>query len=71
MSIGGLISPVIGTLADRTSLQTALAPLILMPLLAWLLFHTLPEPAVPSSGSTTPKGEDADAEHSPVQPGLR
>ncbi|MEU2601119.1 MFS transporter [Streptomyces hirsutus] len=71
VSVGGLISPVIGTLADRTSLQTALAPLILMPLLAWLLFHTLPEPAVPSSGSTTPKGEDADAEHSPVQPGLR
>jgi FSR family fosmidomycin resistance protein-like MFS transporter len=71
VSIGGLISPVIGTLADRTSLQTALTPLISMPLLAWLLFRTLPEPVAPPSGSTAPKGEDADAEHPPVRPGLR
>ncbi|MFB9462773.1 MFS transporter [Streptomyces cinereospinus] len=71
VSIGGLTSPAIGTLADRTSLQTALAPLILMPILAWLLFQTLPEPTVPVSDDTAPKGEDADVEHSPVQPGLR
>ncbi|MFI9616996.1 MFS transporter [Streptomyces sp. NPDC052023] len=71
VSIGGLISPVIGTIADRTSLQTALAPLILMPVLAWLLFKTLPEPAVPVSEDTAPKGADAHAEPSSVQPDLR
>ncbi|MFI6873995.1 MFS transporter [Streptomyces sp. NPDC050400] len=46
VSIGGLVSPVIGRLADATSLRTALAPLIAMPALSWLLFRTLPEPAV-------------------------
>ncbi|MEU2838000.1 MFS transporter [Streptomyces sp. NPDC007076] len=45
VSIGGLISPVIGSLADATSLRTALTPLILTPALSWLLFRTLPEPA--------------------------
>ncbi|QIJ60866.1 MFS transporter [Streptomyces sp. JB150] len=71
VSIGGLISPVIGTVADRTSLRTALAPLVLMPVLAWLLFKTLPEPAVPGSEDTAPKGEDTHAEPPPVQPGPR
>ncbi|MEW1923116.1 MFS transporter [Streptomyces sp. NPDC088360] len=47
VSIGGLVSPLIGGLADATSLRTALAPLALMPALSWLLFRTLPEPAVP------------------------
>ncbi|MET7324297.1 MFS transporter [Streptomyces sp. NPDC005549] len=64
VSIGGLISPVIGTIADRTSLQTALTPLIVMPLLAWLLFRTLPEPAVPGFESTASKEDDAHAEPS-------
>ncbi|MET7703264.1 MFS transporter [Streptomyces sp. NPDC005485] len=45
VSIGGLVSPLIGSLADATSLRTALAPLILMPALSWLLFRVLPEPA--------------------------
>ncbi|MBB1253309.1 MFS transporter [Streptomyces alkaliterrae] len=49
VSVGGLVSPLIGKVADATSLRTALAPLILMPALAWLLFRTLPEPAVPKS----------------------
>ncbi|AWK07588.1 MFS transporter [Streptomyces spongiicola] len=72
VSVGGLAGPVIGALADRTSLQTALTPLVLMPVLAWLLFRTLPEPALPSpSGTTVSKGEDADAEHAPAPPGLR
>lgn len=72
VSVGGLAGPVIGALADRTSLQTALTPLVLMPVLAWLLFRTLPEPALPSpSGTTASKGEDADAEHAPAPPGLR
>ncbi|MGW7065271.1 MFS transporter [Streptomyces sp. NPDC054855] len=44
VSVGGLVSPLIGALADATSLRGALAPLILMPVLSWLLFRTLPEP---------------------------
>ncbi|MEU7060282.1 MFS transporter [Streptomyces sp. NPDC046197] len=47
VSVGGLTSPVLGSIADATSLQTALTPLIAMPALAWLLFRTLPEPAAP------------------------
>ncbi|MEU6741510.1 MFS transporter [Streptosporangium sandarakinum] len=47
VSAGGLAGPLIGHLADVTSLRTALIPLILMPVLSWLLFRTLPEPAVP------------------------
>ncbi|MEU3295387.1 MFS transporter [Streptomyces longwoodensis] len=46
VSVGSLTSPVIGIVADATSLRTALAPLILMPALSWLLFRSLPEPAV-------------------------
>lgn len=46
VSVGGLTSPVIGIIADATSLRTALTPLILMPALSWLLFRALPEPAV-------------------------
>ncbi|WP_075730876.1 MFS transporter [Streptomyces acidiscabies] len=44
VSVGGLAGPGIGALADGTSLQTALAPLALMPVLSWLFFRTLPEP---------------------------
>ncbi len=44
VSVGGLFSPLIGQLADATSLQTALLPLIAMPALSWLLFRTLAEP---------------------------
>lgn len=47
VTVGGLATPLIGSLADATSLRTALAPLVLMPALSWLLFRTLPEPPVP------------------------
>ncbi|MFG2749555.1 MFS transporter [Streptomyces xanthophaeus] len=47
VSIGGLISPLLGHLADSTSLKTALTPLIAMPALSWLLFRALPEPTAP------------------------
>jgi FSR family fosmidomycin resistance protein-like MFS transporter len=47
VSVGGLASPLIGSLADATSLRTALTPLIAMPLLSHLLFRTLREPAAP------------------------
>ncbi|MDT0385981.1 MFS transporter [Streptomyces dubilierae] len=73
VSIGGLASPVIGSLADATSLQTALTPLVLMPLLSWLLFRNLPEPTTPHLGAAPqPKTHDTDVTRAPAeQPGLR
>ncbi|GIH74263.1 MFS transporter [Planobispora longispora] len=47
VSAGGLAGPLIGAVADATTLQTALAILIAMPALSWLLFRTLREPAGP------------------------
>ncbi|MDX3385871.1 MFS transporter [Streptomyces niveiscabiei] len=44
VSVGGLASPAIGALADATSLQTALTPLVLMPVLSLLFLRGLPEP---------------------------
>ncbi|MEV3961971.1 MFS transporter [Nocardia sp. NPDC050193] len=41
ISIGGLANPVLGRLADAISLQVALIPLIVMPVLSSLLFCTL------------------------------
>ncbi|WP_063726760.1 MFS transporter [Streptomyces sp. RTd22] len=55
VSIGGLVTPLIGGVAHATSLRTALAPLILMPALSWLLFRTLPEPTVPGAASRRPE----------------
>ncbi len=56
VSIGGLVSPLLGALADRTSLQTALAPLVLMPILTWLMFRTLTEPPVRVPQRHSPAG---------------
>ncbi|MDQ0964433.1 FSR family fosmidomycin resistance protein-like MFS transporter [Streptomyces sp. B4I13] len=62
VSIGGLAGPVIGSLADATSLQTALAPLAVMPLLSWLIFRGLPEPTAPRLGpAPQPRADDTDA----------
>ncbi|WP_223779291.1 MFS transporter [Streptomyces sp. 135] len=44
VSIGGLASPLIGALADATSLGIALAPLIVLPALGRFLLRTLREP---------------------------
>jgi MFS transporter, FSR family, fosmidomycin resistance protein len=44
VSIGGIASPLIGAIADATSLQTALAPLIALPAFGWLLLRTLNDP---------------------------
>lgn len=52
VSVGGVVSPLIGTLADGTSLRTALTPLIVLPAVGWLLLRTLREPALPTF--TTP-----------------
>ncbi|WP_051836425.1 MFS transporter [Streptomyces sp. NRRL WC-3742] len=49
VSVGGLASPAIGALADATSLRTALLPLVAMPVLSWLLFRGLREPASPAA----------------------
>ncbi|WP_405749374.1 MFS transporter [Streptomyces sp. NBC_00012] len=55
VSAGGLAGPLIGSIADAASLRTALAPLILMPALSWLLYRGMPEPATPNHlGGPTP-----------------
>jgi MFS transporter, FSR family, fosmidomycin resistance protein len=54
VSIGGLASPVIGSLADATCLRTALTPLVVMPALSWLALRGLPEPAAPAPMTPTP-----------------
>ncbi|MEU6996052.1 MFS transporter [Streptomyces sp. NPDC046465] len=52
VSIGGLASPLIGVVADAASLRVALAPLIALPALGWLLLRTLREPgSAPESHS--------------------
>lgn len=51
VSIGGLASPVIGTVADHTSLRTALVPLIALPLLCWITTRTLSEPCSVQTGA--------------------
>ncbi|MEU8892376.1 MFS transporter [Streptomyces sp. NPDC048442] len=44
VSVGGLASPLIGAVADAVSLQAALAPLIVLPGVGWLLMRKLYEP---------------------------
>lgn len=44
VSVGGLASPLIGAVADHTSLQAALTPLIAFPAVGWLLLRSLREP---------------------------
>lgn len=44
VTIGGIFTPVLGTLADHTTLRTALVPLVAMPGLAWLAIRRLREP---------------------------
>ncbi|AQW49985.1 MFS transporter [Streptomyces violaceusniger] len=61
VSVGGLASPLIGTLADATTLRTALAPLIALPALGWLLLRTLHEPALPEALTGHPHPTEAEA----------
>ncbi|MDQ0784876.1 FSR family fosmidomycin resistance protein-like MFS transporter [Streptomyces sp. B3I8] len=60
VSVGGLTSPLIGSIADATSLRTALMPLVAMPALSWLLFRTLSEPALPELSAEL--GDEAEPE---------
>ncbi|MGW3101749.1 MFS transporter [Streptomyces sp. NPDC001100] len=61
VSIGGMVTPLIGTIADATSLRTALTPLIVLPVLSWLLFRGLPEPTPPRRVLPTPETTGATA----------
>ncbi|MCP2335914.1 MFS transporter [Actinomadura rupiterrae] len=56
VSVGGVASPALGALADRTSPSAALVPVIAVPALAWLLARTLrePEPIETASGQPDP-----------------
>ncbi|WP_344582677.1 MFS transporter [Streptomyces lunalinharesii] len=68
VSVGGLASPVIGSLADATSLQTALAPLVLMPLLSWLFLRNLSEPTAPHPApAPQPQADDTDVTPAPAE----
>ncbi|MCE7011399.1 MFS transporter [Kibdelosporangium philippinense] len=53
VSVGGVASPLIGTIADRTSLQTALTPLLVLPVLSWLMARRLPEPVNQLTGQSS------------------
>ncbi|MEU9336440.1 MFS transporter [Streptomyces sp. NPDC048290] len=44
VSVGGLAAPALGALADTTSLRTALVPLVVLPVVAWMLVRGLKEP---------------------------
>lgn len=44
VSIGGLAAPLIGTIADASSLQASLTVLLIMPIVAWVVSRGLPEP---------------------------
>ncbi|MDN0201165.1 MFS transporter [Streptomyces sp. S.PNR 29] len=56
VSVGGVAAPAVGALADATSLQVALLPLIALPALGRLLLCGLREPAAPGEAA----GEPAD-----------
>ncbi|WP_336209153.1 MFS transporter [Nonomuraea sp. LPB2021202275-12-8] len=47
VSVGGLVSPLVGAVAEAATLRVALACLVPFPVLAWLLARTLTEPAQP------------------------
>jgi FSR family fosmidomycin resistance protein-like MFS transporter len=47
ITVGGLFAPLLGALADHSTLRTALVPLVVMPALAWLALRRLLEPDMP------------------------
>jgi FSR family fosmidomycin resistance protein-like MFS transporter len=44
VSVGGVATPVLGAIAEATSLRTALSTLLVFPVLSWLLARSLHEP---------------------------
>jgi FSR family fosmidomycin resistance protein-like MFS transporter len=62
VSVGGLASPLVGALADATTLQVALAPLAVLPAIGVLFLRGLRDPTpTPMSGSGA--GSDVAAGH--------
>ncbi|MBB5939660.1 MFS transporter [Streptomyces zagrosensis] len=60
VSIGGIASPLIGALAEATSLRWALAALVAMPIACWALSYTLTEPAAMEGKRVEPKARVAE-----------
>ncbi|WP_399881363.1 MFS transporter [Streptomyces sp. BBFR51] len=62
VSVGGLAAPVLGALADATSLRAALLPLVALPAVGRLLLCGLREPVTspPSPAVGAPAASDAD-----------
>ena len=58
VSVGGLAAPLIGALADATSLRTALVPLIALPALGRLLLSGLREPTPAGGAAPAPGSSD-------------
>ncbi|MCO1579204.1 MFS transporter [Crossiella sp. SN42] len=56
VSAGGAFAPLLGLLADATSLQLTLALLAVLPAAAWLLGRRLPEPGLTVVGHQDPVG---------------
>ncbi|MCK2241952.1 MULTISPECIES: MFS transporter [unclassified Crossiella] len=54
VSAGGVFAPLLGLLADATSLQVTLACLVVLPAAAWLLGRRLPEPELTVVGHNDP-----------------
>lgn len=64
VSVGGLASPVIGALADNVGLETALLPLIALPIVAFLALIGLKEPASATSHTAQAEPELSNVERS-------
>lgn len=65
VSVGGVASPLIGALADVTSLRVALAPLVALPAVGWLLLRPLREPGAPGAPRVPGAAPAADAPSAP------
>lgn len=61
VSVGGLVAPALGALADATSLRTALVPLVALPALGRLLLCGLREPVPPGEPGPAPLPRAASA----------
>jgi len=56
VSVGGIAAPASGALADATSLRTALVPLLVPPVVAWLLVRRVREPGGRQEGTPSLTG---------------
>ncbi|MER6139775.1 MFS transporter [Streptomyces sparsogenes] len=72
VSVGGVASPGIGALADLVGLRAALAPLIAVCALAWLIAGTLTEPDADAGSGPAPRpASRPEAEPGAEAPGAR